>query len=69
LIHPLYDQKKLAPRDIELLDSIFDKRRVFDFAGKNELTENVRNYYERDHYRKFIADRMLDSMYSRIHSN
>lgn len=69
LIHPLYDQKKMAPRDVELLDSIFDKKRVFDFSGKNELTENARNYYEHDHYRKFIADRIVDSMYQRLHAN
>ncbi|MCU6768044.1 hypothetical protein OCV73_03650 [Barnesiella propionica] len=63
VISPLYDQKKMAVEDIEILKDIFGENVVYDFSGKNEFTEDYRNYYECSHYRPHVARAILDSIY------
>ncbi len=62
IVNPLYDQVKFCAADVQALDSIFDKKRIFDFAGINEITNSMYNYYEPSHYRRFIAEGLLDSI-------
>lgn len=63
VISPLYDQKQLNPKDLDILYSIFGKQNVFDFSGKNWITDNYMNYYESSHYRPFIADSIMNIIY------
>lgn len=63
VISPLYDQKMLNPNDLEVLNSIFGKQNVFDFSGKNWITDNYMNYYESSHYRPHIADTIMSIIY------
>jgi hypothetical protein len=63
IINPLYDQLKLNPADAGLLNSIFGKEHVYDFAGINKITEDFRNYYERSHYRPHVARMILSEVY------
>ncbi len=65
VISPLYDQVKFDTTDLSVLDSIFGKQYVFDFSGINDITQNMYNYYENSHYRPFIANRIMDSIYAR----
>jgi hypothetical protein len=60
VISPLYDQKKLNPADLIRLQAIFGKDKVTDLSGVNEITENVRNYYEESHYRIPVAREIMD---------
>ena len=63
VISPLYNQVKLNTKDLDILYAIFGKERVFDFSGKNAITDDVHNYYESYHYRPSVAKMILDSMY------
>lgn len=61
---PNYDQKKVNPKDLELVKSLFGAGKVFDYTGKNELTESLSNYYEIYHYKPILARRILEEVYS-----
>ena len=63
VINPLYDQVKFDTTDLETLYQIFGKKNVYDFSGINDITQNKYNYYESSHYRPFIANRIMDSIY------
>jgi hypothetical protein len=63
VISPLYDQEKLDAADLHILQSIFGRDRITDFSGKNDITSNVRNYYEESHYRIPVAQKIMDSIY------
>lgn len=66
VISPLYNQVKLNPSDLMLLKHLFGTDRVFDFSGKNEITEDYRNYYENSHYLPSVCNHILEEVYQRI---
>jgi hypothetical protein len=66
IISPLYDQKKLNPIDLQKLKDIFGKENVFDYSGKNEITENKYNYFESSHYRYRVGQKIMQDIYSMI---
>ena len=65
VISPLYDQKKLNPADLHVLQDLFGNKNVFDFSGINAVTRNPYNYYETSHYRPPLADSLLKVVYTR----
>lgn len=65
IISPLYEQIKFNNEDLETLNNIFGKCNVFDFSGKNEITENMRNYYESSHYRPHVGAAIINSVYKK----
>lgn len=64
VISPLYDQVQLNPEDLQFLQKLFGKEKVFDFSGINSFTIPVTNYYEESHYRPQVADSILKIIYS-----
>lgn len=64
VIAPLYDQIKLNPQDILVLDNIFGKSNVYDYSGINEITNNQFNY-DKDvvHYRKKVGNLIYKEIY------
>jgi len=65
VISPLYDQKKLNISDLNIIQEIFQKDKVFDFSGKNEITSSKFNYYESSHYRHKVGTQILKSIYDK----
>ncbi len=65
VISPLFSQRKLNEEDNDLLKNIFGKENIFDFSGKNHLTENIGNYYEASHYRPHVANQIMDLIYNK----
>lgn len=65
VISPLYDQKKLNPADLQILQQLFGSNNVFDFSGINHFTRSRYNYYETSHYRPEIADSIMKIVYGR----
>ena len=63
VVSPLYDQIQLHPQDVATLRAIFGADAVADFSGKNQLTDDVHNYYEASHYRPVVARRILAAIY------
>ena len=66
VISPVYDQIRINPADIQVLQDIFGKSNVYDFSGKNPITSDYHNYYEESHYRPIIARQLMDSLYLQI---
>ena len=65
VISPLYNQIKMNASDVVKLKQIFGEQRVYDFSGVNRFTADYSHYYERSHYRPFVAAMVLDSIYGR----
>lgn len=65
VINPLYDQIRLNPNDVDYLKHLFGKNNVFDFSGKNRITDDYHNYYENSHYRPNIAAMIMNLIYMR----
>ena len=65
ILCPIYNQRKMNPADLKILQYIFGKENVFDFSGINDITEDKYNYYEESHYRTHVANRIMDSIYSK----
>ena len=63
VINPLYDQIRFDTTDLKYLKQTFGADKVFDFSGRDEMTEDIHNYYERSHYRPCLARKILDSIY------
>jgi hypothetical protein len=64
VISPLYNQIKFNESDMQFLTKLFGNKNVYDFSGKNNLTENISNYYESSHYKPCVANLIMDSVYS-----
>jgi len=63
VISPLYEQVKFSKQDINILTSIFGKN-IYDFSGKNKFTDSYLNYYESSHYRPFVGNSIMKSIYN-----
>lgn len=63
IISPLYDQIHLSNEDYARLVSMFGRSNVYDFSGKNQITEDFSNYYETSHYRSSVAGRLMKQAY------
>lgn len=64
VISPLYNTPKFNYKDYETLINIFGSENVFDFSGKNKITSDYTNYYERSHYRPKVGKQILEIIYS-----
>jgi hypothetical protein len=65
VINPQYDYPALNGRDLQALQEIFGRDRVFDYSGVNRFTENQSNFYDFAHYRPFVANAILREVYGR----
>jgi hypothetical protein len=65
VISPVYDQRRLNPEDIKILTDIFGPNVIHDYSGKNEITESKANYYESNHYKPFVANKIMADIYPR----
>ena len=63
IISPLYEQIAINKRDLFIIKNIFGSKNVFNFSGKNTITDNKFNYYENSHYLPKIGKIILDSIY------
>ncbi len=64
LINPLYDQVRLNSEDERTLQQIFGASNVWNFSGKNDLTNYKGNFYENSHFKPYVAKKMLASIYN-----
>ena len=64
IITPNYDQLKFNKKDFLWLSENFGQRNVFDFSGINEMTKDVGNYYEERHFKPYIANKIIDNVYT-----
>jgi hypothetical protein len=64
IISPLYDQIKLNSSDLNVLNEIFGKENVYDYAGISTKTNNIYNYTGNTHFRKKLGSILLKEVYN-----
>ncbi len=63
IIAPLYDQRAYNSNDKALLEKYFGKSNVFDYSGKNDLTNYLGNYYEGSHFKPVVGKKIMQEIY------
>jgi hypothetical protein len=63
IIAPLYDQRAYNLKDKALLEKYFGKNNVYDYSGKNELTNYLGNYYEGSHFKPVVGKKIMQEIY------
>jgi hypothetical protein len=63
VIGPSYDMEYFNPVDLGLLHQIFGNNNVYDFSGKNSITNQIGNYYDYSHYKIYVGERILRAVY------
>lgn len=63
IIAPLYDQRPYNSKDKALLEKYFGKANVYDYSGKNELTNYLGNYYEGSHFKPVVGKKIMEEIY------
>jgi len=63
IVSPIYDQVSLGAHHLRLLVEIFGETRVYNFSGKNPLTEPIGNFSENIHYRPHVGTQILEQIY------
>jgi hypothetical protein len=64
IISPSYTQVCLNRADLAELRRIFGDDAVHDFTGGNPITRDMRNFYDPEHVRPAVAERMLETIYA-----
>lgn len=64
IIGPMWDQKRLNPKDYHVLCQIFGEKNVYDLTGVNKWTTDYHYHYEYSHYTPQASKEVLDSIYS-----
>ena len=64
VVSPLYNQLYFNEHDLKQLIDLFGEESLFDFSGINEITSDLKNYYESSHYKPYVANRIMDSIYT-----
>ncbi len=63
VVSPNYAWPPLHPADRAVLEDLFGAGHVHDYSGKNDITRDERNYYERIHFRPHVGRRILREIY------
>ena len=58
-----YTNPTVNPDDLEKLKAIFGEDRVFDFTGKNEMTDDYNNFTDPNHFGQRVGWMILESIY------
>lgn len=65
VLSPLYEQMKYKKEDFLILKNLFGKN-LYDFSGKNRLTDSVINYYsDASHYKPIVGDTIFSIIYKK----
>lgn len=63
VICPTFDRKKYNPLDLQILKVYFGAKNVYDYSGKNEITNDIRNYYEGSHFKPIVGNQIMNEIY------
>lgn len=59
-----YSDPKVNEVDLEILCQVFGKENVYDFSGKNFLTEDYNNYSDPGHFGLWVGWHMIETIYN-----
>lgn len=60
-----YTSPKINIKDLEILYSIFGAENVFDFSGKNYMTEDYNNYSDPGHFGLWVGWHLIEDIYNK----
>jgi hypothetical protein len=63
VLYPNYNQMKLNPADLKILENAFGNTNVYDYTGINSITNQLKNYYENDHCRPLVGKKIMTEIY------
>ena len=63
IITPSYDQLKINNEDFKILQQVFGVENVYNFSGKNELTEDKYNFMDINHFDLVVGRKILMEIY------
>lgn len=64
IIAPSYFGRISNPKNIQMLQIIFGKDRVYDFSGMNEFSRHKENYYDLVHFRPQVGQEIMEKIYT-----
>lgn len=59
-----YSFPSINKQDLTVLQEIFGKQFVFNFSGKNELTENCYNFADPNHFGQSVGWQIIEDVYN-----
>jgi hypothetical protein len=65
IISPLFNQRLWHPADLEILNFYFGKDRIYNYSGKNKITDDIRYYYEISHFKPSAGKIILKEIYQK----
>ena len=63
IITPAYDQLLINKEDLKILQQVFGEENVYNFSGKNELTEDKYNFMDINHFDLVVGRKILMDIY------
>ena len=60
-----YTDPKINDADLETLQQVFGAERVYDYSGKNYITEDYNNYSDPSHFDLWSGWHMIEDIYGR----
>lgn len=60
-----YTHPKINVKDLEILQDIFGKERVFDYSGKNDITTDCYNYSDPNHFGLSVGWQIIEDIYNK----
>ena len=59
-LHPSINEK-----DLQLLYDVFGKDKVFDYSGKNDITTDINNFADPNHFGPSVGWQIIEDMYNK----
>lgn len=63
IITPAYDQLLINKEDLKILQQVFGQENVYNFSGKNELTEDKYNFMDINHFDLVVGRKIIMDIY------
>lgn len=64
IVTPTYDQIRINNEDLDVLEEIFGKNNMYNFSGKNHLTEDKYNFTDVNHFDLNVGWIILNEIYA-----
>lgn len=60
---PCYTNPAINPKDLSILQAVFGGKRVHDYSGKNEMTEDYNNFSDPEHFGLRVGYLIVEDIY------
>ena len=60
-----YTNPRINEKDLKILQDIFGTNRVFNYSGKNSLTEDCFNFSDPDHFGQSVGWQIIEDIYNK----